>query len=57
MRIPVTITNVHFILVLCKFSRLATNAGIAGNDYDDVDILFVDPSPVLTTPGTTNPER
>jgi hypothetical protein len=27
------------------------------NVYDDVDILFVDPSPVLTTPGTTHPER
>jgi hypothetical protein len=27
------------------------------NDFDDVDIRFVDPSPLLTTPGTTHPER
>ena len=28
-----------------------------GNHFDDVDILFVDPSPFLTTPGTIHPER
>jgi hypothetical protein len=38
-------------------SANVSSINIGGNDYDDVDILFVDPSPVLTTPGTTNPER
>jgi hypothetical protein len=28
-----------------------------GNHFDDVDNPFVDPSPLLTTPGTTHPER
>jgi hypothetical protein len=27
------------------------------SDFDDADIHFVDPSPVLTTLGTTHPER
>jgi hypothetical protein len=38
-------------------SANVSSIDIGKNDYDDVDILFVDPSPVLTTPGTTHPER
>jgi hypothetical protein len=29
----------------------------SGNHFEDVDTFFVDPSPFLTSPGTTHPER
>lgn len=48
------ITNAHIGILK---SANVSSIDIDRNDYDDVDILFVDPSPVLTIPGTIHPER
>ena len=49
-----TITNAQ-IGILKSANVLSIDKN--GNHFEDVDIPFVDPSPFLTTPGTTHPER